>query len=216
MNKELVIATYDRSYNWISNIDKSISIKVYTKNKNTSNKNEIIIKNNVGRDVHTFFYHIVNQYDNLADYTFFSQDYYIDHVSNYIDIINGDVTIWNNNAKQHFEEYWCYQNAPYTNWQWFSSNQFGGTILKSDLNGFPNHPNLNIRGAWEFLFESDPPDVIEFVPGGHFNISRQQLHLRPKIFYEKVLSHLELYYDSPWIIERLEPYIFNSSIKIKI
>ena len=75
MQKELVISAFVRDTSWVNKINKDVSIKKYKKGKNLNLDDEIYIENNVGRDVHTFFYHILNNYDNLADITFFSQDY---------------------------------------------------------------------------------------------------------------------------------------------
>lgn len=213
MKKELIIATYNRKYDWISKIDNSVNIKIYTKNKLTTNKNEIIIPNNVGRCVHTFFYHIFNEYDNLADYTFFSQDYCQDHVANYDEIINGNIETWNRYAKQSFEEYWCFHSSPGNNWP--NSSQFGGKVFQCDLNGAPHHRGLDIENAWNLFFKINSPKIIEFVPAGHFCISKEQVRIRPKEFYKKLLYFLEFNHAAPWIIERLEPYIFNSSVEIK-
>ena len=213
--KELVIATYNRTYDWIDQVNSDVSVKVYTKDLNTLSTNEIVIPNNVGRDVHTFFYHIVNQYDNLADVTFFSQDFGLEHVENYPEIINGDQAVWNAEAKQHFEEYWAYQKGPYEGWQWWNAQHFGGQVLRCDATGLPNHPNLPLKETWDKLFTTQFPEFIEFVPGGHFSITKSQIHIRSKAFYQEVLRILETEYIAPWVFERLEPYIFNSTIKAK-
>jgi hypothetical protein len=89
MKKELVIAAYDRDYGWKQYINEDVKITVYNKNQNTLKEGEILLTPNVGRDVHTFFNHIIENYDNLSDYTFFSQDEPFDHVNNIIALVNG-------------------------------------------------------------------------------------------------------------------------------
>lgn len=222
MKKELVISLYNRDISWIENINPDVSVKIYRKGDLINHPNEILITPNVGRDVHTFFYHIVKQYKKLADYTFFSQDYPFDHIENYIDIINGDENLWNQTSSHHFEEYWGYHwNTIRTHgpnggvmWNLEDSNQFGGKVLKCDKNGSGlSVTPLRLDEIWKMFFKCDSPDIFEFTPGAHFSISKKQIHNRPLTFYKKVLSFLETVEEAPWMIERLEPYIFNSTIK---
>jgi hypothetical protein len=216
MKKELVISLYNRPLDWIQNINDDVKITIYRKGNLTSYPNEIYLENNVGRDVHTFFYHIVNNYNNLADYTFFSQDYPFDHVGNLIELVNGDENTWNKWATQTFEEYWAYHyNDIGTAWQLYPSKLFGGNVLSCYFDGTPHHPGLPLESIWNQLFQNKIPVELEFTPGGHFNISKKQILLKDLEYYKKILILLETEEYAPWAIERFEPYIFHSSSKIK-
>lgn len=80
-NIEIVIARYKESIVW-SDFYKSI-VTIYDKSKMSSdgmniypedyNMNNVIFLPNVGRESHTYLYHIVKNYDNLADVTVFTQ-----------------------------------------------------------------------------------------------------------------------------------------------
>lgn len=199
--KELIIAAYDRDYSWIKNLNTDIKVTVYRKGTKSNLPNEIYLENNVGRDVHTFFYHIVNNYDNLSDYTFTSQDYFQDHVSNYIHIMNGTENTLKEICVQDFGG--C----------WFFCNQYGGK-LTCDKNGAPHHEGLDIPTIWEQLFKIECPDTIVFTPTGHFCATREHIRKRPLSFYKKVLNILETNEQAPWVIERLEPYIFDLKFNI--
>jgi hypothetical protein len=61
MNKNLILSVFSRDYSWISNLDGNIKTTIYNKNEDTIKENEILIKPNVGRCVHTFFSHIYNK-----------------------------------------------------------------------------------------------------------------------------------------------------------
>lgn len=197
LTKELIIAAYNRDYSWILNIDPSVKTTVYRKGGTSAHgDHEIYIPNNVGRDVHTFFYHIVNRYDSLADFTFFSQDYPFDHVNNYIYLINGNRQDWDQAAILKNDETWFF-NTEYS------------TILQCDKSGAPHHPGLDLCSVWNKIFSEPCPDVFEFVAAGHLCISRQQLHKKPKSFYENIVHVLETDPISPWCIERFESYIFS-------
>jgi hypothetical protein len=196
MKKELVISLYDRSVDWVKNINEDVKISIYRKGDKTSHPNEIYLENNVGRDVHTFFYHIVKNYDNLADYTFVAQDYPFDHVNNYIELINGDMNIWDRDALLKNNEVWFFDSL-------FKE------ILTCDRFGSPHHPGLDLHPFWDLIFTEKSPENFQFVAGGHFCISKKQIHLKNLNFYKKILLILENEYIAPWVIERFEPYIFS-------
>jgi hypothetical protein len=194
MNKELVIAAYDREYDWINQLNDDVKITIYRKGNNIK-PNEILIEPNVGRDVHVFFKHLITRYDSLSEYTFFSQDYPFDHVSNYVDIINGDKTLWDSEAKQ------------FSDGCWFFCTQYG--VLECDRIGAPHHPLLNLKRMWDILFkDTECPEKFYFTPTGHFTIHKDTAHKVPKSYYEYIVNILENEENSPWEIERMEPYIF--------
>jgi hypothetical protein len=200
--KELIISAYDRDYSWINNLDKDIRISVYRKGETVYN-NEIAISNNVGRDVHTFFYHILKNYYVLSDYIFTSQDYPFDHVSNYITLINGNEQLWDEHVILKVDNCWFF-------------NDIDKKCLENNEFGRPHHwEDLNMREVWDQLFKSEIPKIFRFVAAGHFCISKETIRNRPVEFYEKIVNILETNYYAPWIIERMEPYIFNNNYEIK-
>jgi hypothetical protein len=75
-NIEIVIARYNEDLNWLKDkpFNKYKSI-VYNKGINDNfekyNVKNIMKLKNIGRCDHTYLYHIINNYDNLADITFF-------------------------------------------------------------------------------------------------------------------------------------------------
>ena len=79
MRKELVIAAYDKDLSWVKSLNDDVKITIYRKGINNNDDNEIFLEVNKGRCVHSFFNHILTNYDNLSDYTFFVQDYPFDH-----------------------------------------------------------------------------------------------------------------------------------------
>jgi len=68
---QIVISRYSEDISWINNEEYSkYDILCYNKGKNCK-KCSIKDLPNVGRCDHTYIYHIVNNYDNLADVTIF-------------------------------------------------------------------------------------------------------------------------------------------------
>lgn len=216
MKKELVISAYQRDYGWIKYLNPSVKITVYRKGQEIKDSGEVYIEKNVGQDVHTFFYHITKNYNDLCDYTLFSQDFPFDHVANFIDVVNGNPMYWDMIAKMKIEEYWAFSTASALNWEpHMPKEAYTGNTLICEENGAPHHRphELNIATLWPQIFTSETPKLFEFVPAGHFCISKEQIRMRSIDFYNNILRLLERRKLCPWEIERLEPYIFNKNVQ---
>jgi hypothetical protein len=215
MLKEIVIAAYDKELDWISQVNEDVKKTIYRKgNVLPLSDNEISIEPNVGRCVHTFFYHIYNNYDKLADITYFGQDFPFDHWGNMINIINGDISELEKAELKINGYYGFHNNTIGSAWSMYPSKHFeNGVCLNSQSNGAPNDIDLNVNNIWDVLFNEPIPDSYDFIPGGHFAITKEQIRKRSKELYRKVLDLLEQNDKSPWEIERLECYIFNEKYK---
>lgn len=219
MKKELVVSAYDKPLDWLDFIESSVKKTIYRKNSNIkSNFDEILLPNN-GRCVHTFFTHIVKNYDNLSDYTFFCQDFPFDHWGNIIEIVNDNPNNLNKTAALSINGYFGYHNNKFgTAWQLTPSSHFNGSILSCQGNGHPQHlyPEINVNKYWDLLFETDRPTFYEFMPGGHFAITKEKINIRSKNFYNQVCALLESDELAPWSFERLECYIFDERFITKL
>ena len=89
MKTEIVVARYNENLDWLKKIKKSkdIKITVYNKGKDDIDVPFIPLPN-IGRESHTYLYHIINNYDNLADQTIFCQGDPIFHSPDFINLIN--------------------------------------------------------------------------------------------------------------------------------
>ena len=74
MDKCLIIARYNENLEWLEN-HKDFKITVYNKGENLSDKNffKVINLENIGRESHTWLYHIVNNYNHLNEINIFLQ-----------------------------------------------------------------------------------------------------------------------------------------------
>ena len=89
MKTEIVIARYNENLDWLKKIKKSKDLKITVYNKGPDDITIPFIKlPNIGRESHTYLYHIINNYDNLADQTIFCQGDSIFHSPDFIDLIN--------------------------------------------------------------------------------------------------------------------------------
>ena len=89
---EIIIARYNEDLSWLKKIPKSIKITVYNKGLDDITqikdlKYDIIKLPNVGRESHTYLYHIIHNYNNLAHKTIFCQGDSIFHSPGFLDLL---------------------------------------------------------------------------------------------------------------------------------
>lgn len=158
---EVVVARYDEDINWVKELD--YEVVVYNKNELD---NDLFSKNlpNVGREGHTFFHHIVTNYDNLSDYTAFLQGKPDDHMRNVIDEINGF------DFKSEFKPLGTLHQL---------------TMEYESIN--EQVESFSKRIGFEITYP------IYMTPGAQYIISRRLIHKRPKEFYQKILDSLTVH-----------------------
>jgi hypothetical protein len=197
MTKELVVSYYKENLSWLNKI-KDYKITVY-------NKSDVEIPNtikldNVGREMHTYFHHIVTNYDNLSDWVFFTQAEPFDHVRNYDWLLD----VFPNSLR--------YSRLSIDDCHFFSNGVFKEKLV-SQSNGRPyNVEILNIDTLWSSLFTSPPIGEYSFVAGCLFCITKEQIRMRDISFYEKCKKITEERERSPWEFERMMFYVFNKNL----
>jgi len=212
MTKEIVISSYKEDTSWISNINQDVKIYLYNKD----NKSNTINLPNIGREAHTYLYHIVTNYNNLSDYIFFFQGPPFDHTGDCINIVNSDRNYWDKKSQMKYNGYWGYaHNSLGTMWKLDKCEFFEGNCLKSSIDGKPHHFGLPIKEVWNQIFDIDIPGILEFIPGNQFHINKQLIHNKPLSFWQNLYNMSQIIELFPWVFERLTPYIFNSKITIK-
>jgi len=89
MKTEIVVARYNENLDWLKKIKKSKDLKITVYNKGPNDIDIPFIQlPNVGRESHTILYHIIKNYDNLADQTIFCQGDSIFHSPDFLDLVN--------------------------------------------------------------------------------------------------------------------------------
>tara|TARA_B100000287_G_scaffold289142_1_gene272428 strand:+ start:97 stop:822 length:726 start_codon:yes stop_codon:yes gene_type:complete len=81
----LCVARYNEDLSWLKNIENDVQIKLYNKGEtnNLTNYYNATNLDNVGREAHTYLYYIIENYDNLPEYTIFLQGNPFDHSPNF-------------------------------------------------------------------------------------------------------------------------------------
>jgi hypothetical protein len=134
MKTEIVIARYNENLDWLKKIKKSkdIKITVYNKGKDDINVPFISLPN-IGRESHTYLYHIINNYHNLADQTVFCQGDPIFHSPDFINLVNKfrkkfepvqplSLRYWAENEPPHYEANPPIPTIEATKNLWFDKN----------------------------------------------------------------------------------------------
>ena len=183
---ELVISKFRENTDWTKQINPNIAITIYNK----YDKSEIELPN-VGREAHTYLYHIITRYDNLSEFTCFLQGDPFPHEPKIIEYINNFIPD---------------QPGPIF---------FGPSIVES-INSFSCIHHSNGLPIWYFvdlLFGINLPNrfKIHFNAGAQFIVHKDIILSRPKSFYEFLIKFVsfDIKPVESYIFERLWPFIFD-------
>jgi hypothetical protein len=181
MEYQIVIARYNEDISYFS-FFKNIII-VYNKGEDNIDPYFKSIKlPNIGRESHTYLYHIIQNYDNLSKKTLFLQGKINDH--------RPLPTI------EYFKSYDFIGRK--------SKHEIG--LIKNHINHVGKYLNELKKGnlkkskyspfEWINMIGIDILDLTHFemIWGANFCISRDLIHKKPKIFYENLMKYIE--YDS--------------------
>lgn len=180
-NVEIVIAKYKEDIDWTEFVSHPVTI--YDKSENPLSG--AIPLPNIGREAHTFLYHIVTNYENLADVTLFIQGNPFEHVNSMQSYSAETIRRINNITKdmpfQPFDrELWIEED--YENW---------------------------------FLSDIFKTDTFKFSPGAQYIVPKANILQRPLILWKKLLdmSDTNTMNDTnkicPWTFERIWMCLFN-------
>jgi hypothetical protein len=198
---QTVVARYKENVDWTRGLPNVI---IYNKGDTLDASFNTMPLPNVGREGHSYYYHIYTHYDELADYTVFVQGNPFDHCPDFLNRLEGIRTT----RSQHIPfQYFC------------------NRIVESRLSACPHHPGLPLVDIYNRLFtdvdkqihrrifveEEDGDLIYTFGAGAQFIVSRQRIHRYPRYFYKAILQMLEgcVCPIEGYIIERFHPLIFH-------
>lgn len=171
---EIVVAKYKENLNWLIPYLRHVTIY----NKDESNlRSEWIHLPNVGRESHTYLHHIIQNYDDLADMTLFTQ-------GNIQDI-------------KTFQPLWTYGiPAPFRQHGLRSHGSRGNHSIdwgKLVLGSYAFHMRFSKYsfGEWWDLYIREPrPDPYHYIVEykAVFSVHRNQIRSQPKQYYEMLIS----------------------------
>ena len=194
---DLVVSRYNEDVSWLSEI-KDYNIFLYNKGEKLDGSLELP---NVGREGNTYLTHIINNYDNLGEWVFFTQGHPFDHVKDYKDVLREFPHKVQSAALKIPNEVFFFSNGPFKQ------------ILYSRPNGRPHHaPLLDMNEIWINLFKDPPPETYPFTAGAIFAVNRDIIKLRSLDFYKTANMFCTDREHGPWEFERLFISLFNKTI----
>lgn len=188
MNFCIVIARYNEDVEWCKEFPNVI---IYNKGDELKNYHNEILLPNVGREGHTYYKHICDNYDNLADYTIFLQGRPFDHSPNIISNLNKCINSSNLNINFEF---------------------LSETILECKLSGCKFHNGLPLVDTYEKIFGERKDEMeFKFGAGAQFIVSKKSVLQKPKIFYNKIVELLgnDINPIEGFVVERFHKLIFE-------
>lgn len=191
----IVVARYNENVEWTKQFKNVLIYNKGTKLDDNS-YNEIFL-NNVGREGHTYYKHICDNYDNLPEYTIFLQGRPFDHSPNII----RNLTFFTKhiNTKELCIDF-----------EFLSEEIFHSSL---DLENRKCRECRDIiHKIWKQVFgvNSSNNECI-FGAGAQFIVSKKKILKRTKQFYENIVKMLEYDINPPegHVIERIHKYIFT-------
>jgi hypothetical protein len=197
---KLIISRYNEDISWaflFKNViiyNKGEKLSSHLLNRNID-INEIPLPN-VGREGHTYYKYIYDNYDNLDDYTIFLQGNPFDHSPN---IIKNLLQIQQDYENNHFNP--------------IDFTYISEKIIHCNLSGCNHHRGIPLIPIYEYLFNEKKTNMnFIFGAGAQFMVSREKILSRPKEFYLKIIKLLDhnICPIEGYVIERFHELIFTN------
>ena len=171
---QFVVARYNEDILWTNMFSNVI---VYNKGINNISNTNVIYLPNVGREGHTYFTHIYDNYDKLAEFTVFLQGNPFDHSPRLF---------------AHIAQILATpKDALYT----LPILVLSEYILSYSFSGCPEKPGLPLKEVFQYLFPQekvpDSTEIFYFGAGAQFILSKVQIHSRARDFYRSIVDLLQ-------------------------
>jgi len=211
---EVVIARYNEDLSWVVKEfpDNDATITIYNKGKDDLNlpkKFNIIKLPNIGRESHTYLYHIIKNYNNLADRTLFLQG--DPYTKQYLPYVFLPLKSYKKIAKTRCRN--IIANHCFTHFAIINEYHFNrlpperrSITVYRDYNFFDFRKN--------YIQKRNPYGIIYMVYAANFAVDKDKILRNEISYYQKIiatldsLSPIEGYY-----LERLWDEIFDSTKK---
>ena len=206
MNFSIVVARYNEDLEWTKQF---LNVIIYNKGTPLTDDFTTILLNNVGRESHTYYKHIYDNYDNLTDYIIFLQGNPFDHSPNVLSNINKYIN--NKDLSIDFEFlsekiFTCNLNGL----EFFSEASSNCIVYPYD--GCTYNNGLPLIENYEKIFGERKENMeFKFGCGAQFIVSKKKILQRPKEFYLKNVELLDNDINpiEGYVFERFHSLIFN-------
>ncbi len=194
MSFELVVARYNENLNWLRRVPKAWRVTIY--DKSGEQLPGAATLPNIGRESHTYLWHIVENYEALCDLTVFCQGKPFDHASDFHQTLRD---LAENPAVKGF--------LPLGHI--VDTDDARGRLLFTKWSKNEDGHELDMRGFHRALFGDDGPQEYTFRLGAQFAVPRDLIQSRPREFYERALQVSINFSDAAHCFERSWPLVFG-------
>ena len=198
---ELVVARYRERIGWIRNVPPSLRVSLYDKGGDldpaTAPRAEVSCLENVGLEAHTYLHHISARYETLAPLTVFCQGHPFDHMHDMHPFLRGLVS----------------GAEPVDAFRWLGfiidSDDPLGRRLFVPWRKNEDGRELDLHGFCERLFGEPAKDWSHFHVGAQFAVTRDQIRVRSRAFYERAQELAVGHPDGGACFERVWDRVFD-------
>ena len=196
----VVVARYKEDIKWTKLFNNDVDVLIYNKGEPLPEEYNQIVTENVGRESHTFYKYIHDNYDSLPDHIVFLQGHPFDHCHNIFDRINDYFS--SGRHLTHGFELLAHRHL---------------TDKLSDC-VYGNH-GVPMYILYNKIFQTNYDGTYEkpllFGPGGQFVVSKERILKHPKELYARIVDSLDKHIDpfSAYEIERFHKIILDDDEK---
>lgn len=230
MKKRLVVAHYNENLDWLEPYKNICDIMIYNKNNSLKNFDEFEkLSNgynllNIGREAHTYLWHIVHHYHELADIEIFVQGRIEDHIP--LHIFNDILTNCHNYSFIDFSDkitlltfepeiYHVAKKGAFGNFTFLNLKNQWGKGGEDDPSTNPVCANWTegnfIEGFYKEIFPNIPlPKYFKLHPHALFAVRKDIIHKLPLEKYELLLNKFNPKYYTLDLINGHHPYEFEN------
>jgi len=214
MLERIVISRYNEDLEWLKLLKESKRILIYNKGKEIKFDNDLSILNikNVGREAHTWIYHIYHNYENLDEKTLFLQGRIDDldcmvfkNLDNYF-------------SRLENSEFCASRLGLLTPFHWKDNlNIQNDDRYRKDWNSFKIKRNSEGFRLFAKNLFGKVPIFIPTSYGGCFSVRKEAILTYPKLFYLNLLKNLEQHIHpiEAHYLERLWYFMFSRKLSYK-
>lgn len=200
-NIDLVVARYREGVEWTRNVPPSLRVFIYDKGGDldpaTVVRAKVASLDNVGFEAHTYLHHIITHYDGLPALTVFCQGHPFDHVHDMHPFLRGIVA-----GTQRVDAF---------RWLGFiiDSDDPYGRRLFVPWRKNEDSRELALHDFCQQLFGEPAKAWSHFYVGAQFAITREQIRVRSRAFYQQALDLAVNYPDGGTCFERVWDRVFD-------
>ncbi|XP_033638033.1 uncharacterized protein LOC117298808 [Asterias rubens] len=182
---DFVISHYKEKLDWLKPVAKYCH--VYDKGHERSLKPSFPVKHweelpNVGRESHTYLYHIIKNYENLANVTIFLQGDLEEHAPNFCFPTPMEY------LDKALDGIPCIQHKLQIDWG--RIQHLDKWKLEYDLGLMRHAKHATLGEFYRAVFGRAPPQFADCCLSGCFSATRRCLQKHPKKFYQKLITFL--------------------------